>query len=131
MGDLVATDEVAAVKDMFESRPVTVPKETFLVGVAKTLLAAAAVFGKGRLDDQVKKSATLKRARECLQPALDGSDTALQSEAKALARKISGELRPLVEPRLFPISCNSSMEEMVNLVCCATIPAKCNWSASC
>ena len=91
--DLVATDDVAAVKDMFESLPVTVPKETFLVGVAKTLLAGAAIFDKDRLDDAPKKSATLKRARECLQPALDGSDKALQSEAKALAREIRGASR--------------------------------------
>lgn len=54
--DLVATDDVAAVKDMFESLPVTVPKETFLVGVAKTLLAGAAIFDKDRLDDAPKKS---------------------------------------------------------------------------
>jgi hypothetical protein len=91
--DVVATGEVAAVKDMFESPPVTVPKETFLVGVAKTLLVAAAVFGKDRLDDSAKRSATLKRARECLQPALDGRDTALQSKASALAREISDESR--------------------------------------
>jgi hypothetical protein len=90
--DLVATDE-AAVKEIFESRPVIVPKETFLVGVAKTLLAGAEVFGEDRLNDSAKRSATLERARECLQPALDGGDAALQAEAKALARKISGESR--------------------------------------
>jgi hypothetical protein len=89
----VANGEVAAVKGMFASPPVTIPKETFLVGVAKTLLTAAAVFGEGRLDDSSKKSATLKRAQECLQPALDSADAALQSEAKALAREISAESR--------------------------------------
>ncbi|MDA1313150.1 MAG: hypothetical protein O2968_07430 [Acidobacteria bacterium] len=89
VADLVATDDVAAVQKMFESPPVTVPKETFLVGVAKTLLAAAAVFGKDRLDDSAKQSATLKRARECLQPALEGNNAALQSQAKALGREIS------------------------------------------
>lgn len=91
--DVVATGEAAKVKGMFESLPVTVPREAFLVGVAKTLLAAAAVFGKDRLDDAAKRSATLQRARECLQPALDGGDAALQSEAKALAREISDESR--------------------------------------
>jgi hypothetical protein len=91
--DLVATAEVAAVKDMFASPPVTIPKETFLVGVAKTLLVAAAVFGEDQLADPAKRSATLKRARECLQPAFDGGDTTLQSEAKALAQEISGESR--------------------------------------
>jgi hypothetical protein len=91
--DFVGTDDDAAVKSMFEALPVSVQKEAVLVGVAKTLLVAAAVFGKDRLDDTAKRSATLKRARECLQPALDGSDTALQSEAKALARKIRAEPR--------------------------------------
>jgi hypothetical protein len=91
--DAVANGEVAAVKGMFESPPVTIPRETFLVGVAKTLLVAAAVFGEDRLDDTSKRSATLQRARECLQPAFDGSDATLQSEAKALAREISAESR--------------------------------------
>ena len=91
--DAVANGEAAAVKDMFASPPVTVPKEAFLVGVAKTLLAAAAVFGEDRLDDSPKRSATLKRARECLQPAFDGPDATLQSEAKALAQQISAESR--------------------------------------
>ena len=91
--DVVAKGEVPAVKDMFASPPVTIPKETFLVGVAKTLLVAAAVFGEDRLDDTPKRSATLKRARECLQPAFDGGDPTLQSEAKALAREISDESR--------------------------------------
>ena len=91
--DFVGTDDDAAVKSMFETPPVTVAKEAVLVGVAKTLLVAAAVFGKDRLDDTPKRSATLKRARECLQPVLDGSDSALQSEAKALARKIRAESR--------------------------------------
>ena len=80
-------------KEMFASPPVTIPKETFLVGVAKTLLVAAAVFGEDQLADPAKRSATLKRARECLQPAFDGGDTTLQSEAKALAQEISGESR--------------------------------------
>lgn len=91
--DAVANGDVAAVKDMFASLPVTIPKENFLVGVAKTLLVAAAVFGEDRLDDTSKKSTTLKRAQECLQPALDGADATLQSEAKALAREISAESR--------------------------------------
>ena len=93
VGDLVATEDFAAVKGMFESLPVTVPKETFLLGVGKTLLAAAGVFGKRRLDDSVKRSATLKRARECLNPALAGDDAALQADAKAVARQIRKELR--------------------------------------
>ena len=88
VSDFVATDAAAAVQTMFESRPVNVPKEAFLVGVAKTLLSAAAVLDKDSLDDSAKKSATLKRAKECLQPALDGDDKALQSQAKALAREI-------------------------------------------
>jgi hypothetical protein len=91
--DLVATSEVAAVQDMFKSPPVTIPKETFLVGVAKTLLVAAAVFGEDRLNDAAKRSATLQRATECLQPAIDGRDTKLQQEANALAREISNETR--------------------------------------
>jgi hypothetical protein len=91
VGDMVATDDAAAVKKMFESRPVTVPKEAFLVGVAKTLLLGARVFGADQLDDSTKKSATLERARECLQPALKGSDAKLKSEAEALTRKISSE----------------------------------------
>ena len=45
VSDVVATDDMGAVKEMFEARPVTVSQETFLVGVAKTLLTAAAVFG--------------------------------------------------------------------------------------
>jgi len=93
VSDLVATGEAAAVKDMFESLPVTIPKEAFLVGVAKTLLVAAAVFGEDRLADTAKKSATLKRARECLQPALEGGDAMLLSEAKAVAKRISAESR--------------------------------------
>jgi hypothetical protein len=96
--DLVAKADVAAVKGMFASRPVTLPQETFLVGVAKTLLAAAAVFGEDRLDDAPKRSTTLQRARECLQPAIDGGDTTLQSEAKALAREISAESRRRSSP---------------------------------
>jgi hypothetical protein len=87
--DLVAAGDAAAVKDQFESPPVTTPKEAFLVGAAKTLLAAAAVFAEDRLADPAKRSATLKRARECLQPALDRGDATLQSEAKALAKEIS------------------------------------------
>jgi hypothetical protein len=91
--DLVANREAGAVKAMFESPPVTIPKETFLVGVAKTLLVAAAVFGEDRLADTAKRSVTLKRARECLQPAFDGGDATLQSEAKALAQEINDESR--------------------------------------
>ena len=91
--DVVANGKVDAVKEMFTSPPVTIPKETFLVGVAKTLLSAAAVFGEDRLDDAPKKTAMLKRARECLQPALDGGDATAQSEAKALAQQISVESR--------------------------------------
>lgn len=91
--DLVAKGDVAAAKGRFESPPVIIPKEAFLVGVARTLLAAAAVFGEERLADPVKRSAALKRARDCLQPALDGTDTTLQSEAKTLAQEISGESR--------------------------------------
>jgi hypothetical protein len=91
--DVVANAEVPAVKNMFESPPVTIPKGTFLVGVAKTLLSAAAVFGEDRLDDAPKRSATLQRARDCLQPAFDGGDAAVLSEAKALAQKITTESR--------------------------------------
>ncbi len=88
--DAVAKDEAGA-KQLFEARPVTVPKATFLVGVAKTLLVGAAVFGADRLDDSEKESATLQQARECLRPALDGDDAALKSKAQALAREISDE----------------------------------------
>lgn len=91
--DVVANGEVAAVKEMFASLPVTVPKATFFVGVAKTLLAAAAVFGEDRLADPTKRSATLKRAQECLQAALEGADATLQAEAKMVAKEISAESR--------------------------------------
>jgi hypothetical protein len=91
--DVVANDDAAAVKDMFESPPVTIPKEAFLVGVAKTLLVAASVFGEDRLADPTKRSATLKRAQECLQPALEGTDATLQAQAKALAKEINSESR--------------------------------------
>ena len=88
VSDMVGEEDAAAVVTMFETRPVEVSKEAFLIGVAKTLLAAAAVFDKDRLDDSAKKAATLERARACLQPALDGEDKVLQDEAKALARQI-------------------------------------------
>ena len=91
--DLTGTSEETAVKEMFESRPVTVSKEAFLVGVAKTLFTTVAVFAESRLDDKPKRAAALGHARECLKPALEGGDAALQSEAKALARKINKELR--------------------------------------
>ncbi len=93
VSDFVTADDAAAVTTMFEARPVEVPKEAFLVGIAKTLLAAAAVFDKGRLDDSAKKSATLERAKQCLQPALDGDDEALQTQAKELARQIAKKSR--------------------------------------
>jgi hypothetical protein len=91
--DVVANHDAEAVKDMFASPPVTVARESFLVGVAKTLLAAAAVFGEDRLADPAKKSAALKRAQECLRPAIESADATLQEEAKALAKEISAESR--------------------------------------
>lgn len=91
--DLVGTTDVAAVKERFESRPVEVSKATFLVGIAKTMRTTAAVFGEDRLDDEVKFAAVLKRARECLKPALQGGDAAVQREAKALAGQIAKDLR--------------------------------------
>ena len=90
--DLVGTADGSAVVEMFESRPVTVSKQAFLVGVAKTLLATAAIFGERKLDDDVKRAAVLGGARECLKLALKASDAALRSEAKALAREIDNEL---------------------------------------
>ena len=93
VSDFVTADDAAAVTTMFEARPVEVPKEAFLVGIAKTLLSAAAVFDKDRLDDSAKKSATLERAKQSLQPALEGSDKALQTQAKELARQIRNKSR--------------------------------------
>lgn len=93
VSDFVTADDAAALTTMFEVPPVEVPKEAFLIGVAKTLISAAAVFDKDRLDDSAKKSATLERAKECLQPALDGSDKTLQAEAKQLAREIAKKSR--------------------------------------
>jgi hypothetical protein len=86
--DFVGAEEVSETVELFASPPVTVSKGMFFVGVAKTLLASAAVFEKGRLDDSAKRSAVLKRARECLKSAGESGDAAAQSEAKALARKI-------------------------------------------
>ena len=91
--DLVAADEFSAAVGMFESRPVTVSKAKFLLGVAKTLLTAATVFEQDRLDDEPKRTAVLKRARANLEPALEGGDAQAQAAAKALAKQIQSALR--------------------------------------
>ncbi len=87
--DSVAAVEFKATLGMFQSPPVTVSKAQFLLGVSKTLLAAATVFDKGRLDDEPKRTAVLKRAREDLKLALEGDEAEPQAAAKALAKQIS------------------------------------------
>lgn len=89
--DLIAASEAPKALEAFETPPVTVPKTVFLVGVAQTLEATAEVFEPGRLDDSRTRSVVLKRARECLEPALAGG--AAQPQAKALAKEIAGKLR--------------------------------------
>lgn len=91
--DLVGAAEFKAAVGMFESPPVTVSKATFLVGVAKTLLTAATIFEKDRLNDEPKRTAVLNRASECLKPALEGADAEAQAAAKALAKQIQKALR--------------------------------------
>ena len=91
--DLVGAAEFSAAVGMFESPPGTVSKAAFLVGVAKTLLIAATIFERDRLDDEPKRTAVLKRAREDLKPALEGDDARAKSAAKALAKKIQKALR--------------------------------------
>ena len=91
--DLVGAAEFSAAVGMFESPPVTVSKATFLVGIAKTLLIAATIFDKDRLNDEPKRTAVLKRARENLKPALEGDDAQAKSAAQALAKKIQSALR--------------------------------------
>ena len=91
--DLVGAAEFKAAVGMFESPPVTVSKAAFLVGVAKTLLIAATIFEKDRLNDEPKRTAVLKRAREDLKPALEGDDAQAGSAAKALAKQIQKALR--------------------------------------
>ena len=86
--DSVAAEEFKATLGMFQSPPVTVSKAQFRLGVAKTLLVAATVFDKDRLDDEPKRTAVLNRAREDLKPALDGDDAETKSAAKALAKQI-------------------------------------------
>ena len=78
--------------ELFAAPPVTVSKPRFLTGVAETLLVTAALFEQGRLNDVAKRTATLERARGCLQPAIEEGDAGLQREAKALAAKIAAEL---------------------------------------
>ena len=87
--DSVAAVEFKATLGMFQSPPVTVSKAQFLLGVSKTLLAAATVFDKDRLDDEPKRTAVLKRAREDLKLALEGDEAEPQAAAKALAKQIS------------------------------------------
>ena len=89
--DLVGAAEFAAMAGMFESPPVTVSKAQFLVGVAKTLLIAATVFDKDRLDDEPKRTAVLKRARADLKPAL-GDDARAKSAADVVAKHIQTAL---------------------------------------
>ena len=91
--DLVGAAEFKAAVGMFESPPVTVSKATFLVGVAETLLTAATIFEKDRLNDEPKRTAVLDRASECLKPALEGVDAEAQAAAKALAKQIQKALR--------------------------------------
>ena len=91
--DLVGAAEFKAAVGMFESPPVTVSKATFLVGVATTLLTAATIFERDRLNDEPKRTAVLNRARECLKPALEGADAEAQASAKALAKQIQKALR--------------------------------------
>ena len=91
--DLVGAAEFSAAVGMFESPPVTVSKAAFLVGVAKTLLTAATIFERDRLDDEPKRTAVLKRAREDLRPALEGDDAQAKSAAEPLAKQIQSALR--------------------------------------
>ncbi len=90
--DLVGAAEFSAAVGMFESPPVTVSKAGFLVGVAKTLLAAATIFEKDRLNDEPKRTAILKRAREDLKPTLEGGDAQAKSAARAVATQIQKAL---------------------------------------
>jgi len=91
--DVVGASDLAAAKTMFESPPVTVSKSMFLVGVAKTLLTTAALFEQDRIDDSEKRAAVLKRARDCLTPALEGDDAEAKSRARTVSREIAAALR--------------------------------------
>ena len=91
--DSVGAGEFKATLGMFESPPVTVSKAQFLVGVAKTLLVAATVFDKDRLDDEPKRTVVLKRARADLKPALDGDDARAKPAAKVVAKQIQTALQ--------------------------------------
>ena len=63
------------------------------MGVAETLLIASTVFDKDRLDDEPKRTAVLKRAREDLKLALEGDDAEPRAAAKALATQIQIALK--------------------------------------
>jgi hypothetical protein len=89
---LTGAGDFAAAVELFAAPPVTVSKPRFLTGVAETLLVTAALFEQGRLNDVAKRTATLERARGCLQPAIEEGDAGLQREAKALAAEIAAEL---------------------------------------
>jgi len=90
--DSVGAEEFKATLGMFQSPPVTVSKAQFLLGISKTLLVAAIVFDKDRLDDEPKRTAVLTRARADLSPALDGDDARAKSAAKVVAKQIQTAL---------------------------------------
>jgi len=71
---------------LFETGSVVkVSKGQFLLGVAKTLLEGARVFEADRLDDEPKRLAILKRAKECAKAA-GAADPTLKAAATKLRR---------------------------------------------
>ena len=77
-------------KSRFASLPVEVEKTRFLLGVARTLHQASAVFEPRRLDDGPRREMVLKRTLKCLQPALRSEDRAMKTAARMLALKTRG-----------------------------------------
>ena len=70
---------------LFEAGSVKVSKGQFLLGVANTLIEGARVFEADRLDDEPKRLAILKRAKECAKTAVE-ADPKLKAAATKLPR---------------------------------------------
>lgn len=67
---------------LFDAGLVKVSKGQFLLGVANTLIQGARVFEADRLDDEPKRLAILKRAKDCAKLAVEADPTVTAAAAK-------------------------------------------------
>jgi hypothetical protein len=90
-----ASGDPAKAAEVFKTPPVQVPRATFLLALAESLVEESSIFDQKKMNEPDKKKIMLQLAADCLKPATEFGDAAIQKKAKALQARIEKEQKAL------------------------------------